>query len=62
MKKKLFIHVGMPKCGSSSIQSLLSNSDFYQENKNIIFVSLDRYGNLLYGDELFQQAKRSIFQ
>lgn len=62
MKKKLFIHVGMPKCGSSAIQSLLSNSDFYQENKNIIFVSIDKYGNLLYGNKLFQQAKRSIFQ
>jgi hypothetical protein len=62
MKKKLFIHVGMPKCGSSAIQSLLSNSDFYQDNKHILYVSIDRFGNLLYGDKLFQQAKRSIFQ
>lgn len=62
MKKRLFMHVGVPKCGSSAIQSLLGNSDFYQENKSILYVSIDGFGNLLYGDKLLQQAKKSIFQ
>lgn len=62
MKKKLFIHVGMPKCGSSAIQTLLSDSVFYEDNQSTVYVAIDQFGDLVYGDKLFAQAKKSIFQ
>ncbi|HFU75912.1 MAG TPA: hypothetical protein ENK66_06665 [Arcobacter sp.] len=61
MKKQLFIHVGMPKCGSSAIQSLLSSHDFCQTNDDIVYISIDRFGSLIYGDKLVHQATKSIF-
>jgi len=60
--KKLFMHVGMPKCGSSAIQSLLSSRVLFEDNKDALYVSIDKHGNLVYGDKLFDEAEKSIFQ
>ncbi len=60
--KRILIHAGMPKCGSSTLQSILSTEKFHTSNPEILYVSIDGNGNLLYGKKLFDVSKKSPYQ
>ena len=40
--KKILIHAGMSKCGSSTLHSILSSEKFYTSNPKILYVSIDQ--------------------
>jgi hypothetical protein len=60
---KLILHIGMSKCGSSSLQNYLSSSEFYEVAKlnRIGYAVIDSSGNLLLGSPLIKKASESNF-
>jgi hypothetical protein len=60
---KLILHIGMSKCGSSSLQNYLSSSEFYEIAKlnRIGYAAIDRNGDLLQGSPLIKKASESNF-
>ncbi len=57
--KKIYLHIGMPKCASSAIQETLSSATFADNNKKILYVSIGKDGTLLYRKRLIESAKKS---
>ncbi len=57
--KKIYLHIGMPKCASSAIQETLSSATFADNNQKILYVSIEKDGTLLYGKRLIESAKKS---
>ena len=54
---KIILHVGMPKCGSSAIQAMLSSKEFYDLNKSkVLYVSILDDGSLIHGMKLVNRA------
>jgi SAM-dependent methyltransferase len=55
--KKLYIHAGFPKCGSSSIQTFLSNQgNFYAKDGNKLLYAALLGNNIVYGHSLREMA------
>ena len=60
--KRLYLHVGFGKCGSSSIQAFLSNNpDFLCVNGDTLVYAALMQNQLIYGHELVKQAKLSPY-
>jgi len=60
---KIILHIGMPKCGTSSLQNFLSSSEFYETAKlnRIGYAAIDLNGDLLMGTQLIKKASESDF-
>lgn len=57
---EVYLHVGMPKCGSSSIQTFLSSDVFRKEFDNKIhYIAIRSDGSILAKNAIVKQAKRS---
>lgn len=55
---KVLLHIGMPKCGSSALQSYLSSADIEHVTKGrCIYVALNDDGRLLSGMPLIRRAQ-----
>ena len=59
--KKLYIHIGFGKCGSSSIQTFLSRCEKFtcKNNDELIYAALIGNQRLIFGNELTQLASSS---
>lgn len=58
---KLILHIGMPKCGSSALQSYLSSAAFGQAvGRRAAYVALHGDGNIFHGDDLIDRATASV--
>ncbi|MGB0905251.1 MAG: hypothetical protein ACPGVJ_10165, partial [Mangrovicoccus sp.] len=60
---KAILHIGAPKCGSSSLQSVLSLTPSFknQSGQAYDYLSVDPKGQILKGDGLALAARRSPF-
>ncbi len=59
---KILLHVGMPKCGSSALQSYLSSTEFEKATAGRSkYVALHDDGKVLVGDALFRRAAVSSY-
>lgn len=57
---KVLLHIGMPKCGSSALQSYLSSPDLDRiTNGRCIYAALNENGQLLSGMPLIRRAQAS---
>lgn len=58
--KKLYIHVGFDKCGSSSIQTFLSHSDVFKcvDGDGLVYAALS-FDRVIHGKELVRRANNS---
>jgi hypothetical protein len=58
----ILLHIGMSKCGSSSIQELLSSKDFYENKRKIMYIAITLNGTVLYGKKLIDIALSSPYK
>lgn len=56
----VILHLGMPKCGSSAIQSYLSSREFHEMSSDkFVYLSIKKGGEVSYGEELVSEADNS---
>lgn len=57
---KVILHAGMPKCGSSAIQTLLSSKPRFKmkdsNEENFLYCAINSKGEFLYGEKLVSEA------
>jgi hypothetical protein len=59
---KVLLHIGMPKCGSSALQTYLSSQAFAETcHRRYAYVALQEKGGVLAGSELLERAAASAF-
>lgn len=58
---KIILHVGMPKCASSTVQQALSSKEFYEDSNGVSYCALYRSGSFLSGKDVVTRAAKSIF-
>ncbi|WP_146140414.1 hypothetical protein [Zobellella endophytica] len=57
---KVILHLGMPKCGSSALQSFFSSKQLIDiTTPKIAYAAMHKEGKLFYGGELLKSAKKS---
>ncbi|MCA8884191.1 MAG: hypothetical protein KDA50_10685 [Rhodobacteraceae bacterium] len=63
MEEDIVLHVGAPKCGSSSLQATLSEAPDFQSRSNhpYSYVALTPQGRLLRSEKLTSSAHRTVF-
>ena len=62
MKKKIYVHIGFGKTGSSSLQSYLSFNPLHEikeSQEKLLYCSFEESGKLLHGNELIEAAQNS---
>ena len=59
----LFVHAGMPKCGSSGIQGHLSSSEFRKKSSaQIEYLAITKTADIVCGKYLVEQAQKTPFR
>lgn len=63
LKQDIVLHIGAPKCGSSSLQSVLSKHSEFQSRSGLSYsyVVATHRGTLRSGKDLNRTAKKSVF-
>jgi hypothetical protein len=62
--KKIYLHIGSGKCGSSALQSYLSKNCnlITRDDKRIAYVALGVDGTIISGDRIKDAQKKSVWQ
>ena len=59
---KIILHVGMPKCGSSALQTFLSSNEFIRlAGHRYGYAAIQKEGHVISGDNLVKRAERNKF-
>ncbi|WP_424990038.1 hypothetical protein [Fluviibacterium sp. S390] len=63
IKEDIVLHIGAPKCGSSSLQATLSQQPDFQSRtgQRFSYVAAHHRGGLIAGDDITKDARKSVF-